>query len=239
MNSGRQRFWVAMVLTLSLHALVLFILWMQPAGHYAAAASAFIPVEFADLETAETTAPTLEQQLLAQMESRVSNLVADANATASAELQSTGARDEARMAEEVEAELRAMEQAEFQRLAAEEKDFGLEGVPDDGEAGQINTLTGWDQRYDGRVIVSYDVVNRKHVYLPIPGYQCLEAGKVVVEVEIARDGEVTKARVVQSAVGNAEACLNAAALNYARRSVFETRTDVDQSGTITYEFVAQ
>ena len=80
MNSGRQRFWVAMVLTLSLHALVLFILWMQPVGHYAAAASAFIPVEFADLETAETTAPTLEQQLLAQMESRVSNLVADANA---------------------------------------------------------------------------------------------------------------------------------------------------------------
>ena len=63
--------------------------------------------------------------------------------------------------------------------------------------------------------------------------------KVVVEVEIARDGSVTKAQVVQSAVGEAEACLNTAALKYARRSVFETRTEVDQSGTITYEFVAQ
>jgi len=240
MNSRSQRFWVAMVLTLSLHALVLFVLWMQPAGRYAAAANAFIPVEFADWEAAESVAPTLEQQLRAQMESRVSNLVADANASASSEMQSTSsAQDEARMAEEVEAELRAMELAEFERLAADQKDFGLEGVPDDGQNGQVNTLTGWDQRYDGRVIVSYDVANRKHVYLPIPGYQCLEAGKVVVHVEIARDGSVTKARVLQSAAGDAEPCLNAAALKYARRSVFETQTDVDQSGTITYEFVAQ
>lgn len=239
MNLRSQRFWVAMVLTLSLHALVLFVLWMQSAGRYAAAANAFIPVEFAEWEAAESVAPNLEQQLRAQMESRVSNLVADANASASSERQSTSAQDEARMAEEVEAELRAMEQAEFERLAADQKDFGLEGVPDDGQNGQVNTLSGWDQRYEGRVIVSYDVANRKHVYLPIPGYQCLEAGKVVVEVEIARDGSVTKARVVQSAVGEAEACLNTAALKYARRSVFETRTEVDQSGTITYEFVAQ
>lgn len=239
MNPRSQRFWVAMVLTLSVHALVLFVLWMQPAGRYAAAANAFIPVEFVDIEAAESATPTLEQQLRAQMESRVSNLVADANASASSERQSTSAQNEARMANEVEAELRAMEQAEFDRLAREEKDFGLEGVPDDGQNGQVNTLTGWDERYDGRVIVSYDVANRKHVYLPIPGYQCLEAGKVVVEVDIARDGSVTKARVVQSVVGDAEACLNGAALNYARRSVFETRIDADQSGTITYEFVAQ
>jgi len=239
MNSRSQRFWVAMVLTLSLHALVLFILWMQPAGRYATAANAFIPVEFAEIEAVERATQTLEQQLRAQMESRVSNLVADANASASSVRQSTSAQDEARMAEEVEAELRAMEQAEFDRLAREEKDFGLEGVPDDGQNGQVNTLTGWDERYDGRVIVSYDVANRKHVYLPIPGYQCLEAGKVVVEVEIARDGSVIKARVVQSVVGDAAVCLNDAALKYARRSVFETRTDADQVGTITYEFVAQ
>ena len=239
MNSRSERFWVAMVLTLSLHALVLFVLWTQPAGRYAVAANAFIPVEFADLESAESVAPTFEQQLRAQMESRISNLVADANASASSEMQSTSAQDEARMAEEVTAELRAMEQAEFERLAADQKDFGLEMVPDDGQNGQVNTLSGWDQRYEGRVIVSYDVANRKHVYLPIPGYQCLEAGKVLVELEIARDGSVTKARVVQSAAGEAESCLNTTALKYALRSVFEIRTGVDQSGTITYEFVAQ
>ena len=60
MNSRSQRFWVAMVLTLSLHALVLFVLWMQPAGRYAAAANVFIPVEFADWEAAESVAPTLD-----------------------------------------------------------------------------------------------------------------------------------------------------------------------------------
>jgi TonB family protein len=239
MTGSAQRFWVAMVLTLTLHAIVLLVLWMQPAGRYAAAAAAFIPVEFADAEAFDAVVPTLEDQLRAQMESRVANLVADATATASSELQSTGASDEARMAAEVAAELRALELAEFERLAQEEKDFGLEGVPDDGQNSDVNTLSGWDRRYEGRVTVSYNVENRKHVYLPIPGYQCLEAGTVVVEVEIARNGDVVKARIVDAAVGEGEACLHEAALKYAQRSVFEPRTDADQTGSITYEFVAQ
>lgn len=239
MAGDSQRFWVAMALTLSVHALVLWVLWMQPAGRYAAAAEAFIPVEFADAEAFDAVVPTLEEQLRAQMESRVANLVADANAAASSELRSTGTSDDARMAAEVEAELRALERAEFERLAQEEKDFGLEGVPDDGQNSDVNTLSGWDRRFEGRVIVSYDVENRRHVYLPIPGYQCLEAGRVVVEVEIARNGDVVKARIEDAASGEAEACLHEAALKYAQRSVFEPRTDADQIGIITYEFVAQ
>jgi hypothetical protein len=239
MAGGSQRFWVALVLTLTVHAIVLLALWMQPAARYAAAADAFIPVEFADAGIFTAQLPTLEEQLRAQMESRVSNLVSDANATASSELQSTSAADLERMAAEVEAELRAMEQAEFERLAEEDKDFGLEGVPDDGQHGKVSTLSGWDRRFEGRVTVSYDVENRKHVYLPIPGYQCLEAGRVVVEVEIARNGDVIKARVAETASGEAKDCLHAAALKYAQRSVFEPRTDVDQFGFITYEFVAQ
>lgn len=239
MESRSQRFWWAMVLTLSLHALVLFALWMQPAGRYAAAANAFIPVEFAEFETFDAPLPSLEDQLRAEMEARVANLVADAGASASSERQSTSAADVEQMAAEVEAELRAMEQAEFERLAAEAKEFGLEGVPDDGQHDQVNTLSGWDERYEGRVIVSYDVENRKHVYLPIPGYQCLEAGKVIVAVEIARNGEVVKSSIAQGAPGISAACLNEAALKYASRSVFEPRTDGGQSGFITYEFVAQ
>ena len=45
--------------------------------------NAFIPVEFAEWEAAESVSSNLEQQLRAQMESRVFNLVADANASAS------------------------------------------------------------------------------------------------------------------------------------------------------------
>ncbi|HBP45205.1 MAG TPA: hypothetical protein DD635_04840 [Flavobacteriales bacterium] len=239
MNPKFQRFWVAMSLTLSLHALVLFVFWMQPVVRFAAVARAFVPVEFVDLGSIQDAAPNLENQLRTQMESRIANLVADASVSVSSELRSTNVRDERRLAEEVESELHAFEQAEFGRLAAEHKDFDLEGVPNDGQNDQINTLAGWDNRYEGRVIVSYDVANRKHIYLPIPGYQCLEAGKVVVKVEIARDGHVTKARVVKSAEGDEEACLNSSALKYARRSLFEIGSDVNVSGTITYEFVAQ
>ena len=239
MGSPAQRFWWAMVLTLSLHALVLFALWLQPAGRYAAAANVFIPVEFADFEAVDVPLPSLEDQLRAEMEARVANLVSDANASTSGDLQSTSAADAERMAAEVEAELRAMEKAEFERLAAEEKDFGLEGIPDDGQHDQVNTRSGWDQRFEGRVTVSYDVENRKHVSLPIPGYQCLEAGRVVVAIEIAPNGQVEKAKIAAGAAGNRGACLNEAALQYARRSVFQVRTDGIQSGFITYEFVAQ
>ena len=49
MNPKFQRFWVAMSLTLSLHALVLFVFWMQPVVRFAAVARAFVPVEFVDL----------------------------------------------------------------------------------------------------------------------------------------------------------------------------------------------
>ena len=109
------------------------------------------------------------------------------------------------MAEEVEAELRAMEQAEFERLAADQKDFGLEGVPDDGQNGRVNTLSGWDQRYEGRVIVSYDGEPQAciaHPRLPMPrSGQGGEQGS----------GHCTRRQrdqgwVVQSAVGEAEVC---------------------------------
>ena len=167
---------------------------MQPTGRYAAAANAFIPVEFAEWEAAESVAQPSNGGYVRkwnpgfQPRGRCQCFFL--------EIQSTSARDEVRMAEEVEAELRAMEQAEFERLAADQKDFGLEGVPDDGQNGQVNTLSGWDQRYEGRHRVVRCGEPQAHV--AIPGYQCLEAGKVVVEVDIARD-DVTKARVVQSA----------------------------------------
>ena len=151
-------------------------------------------------------------------------------ATASDRKSTSAGAEEREMADEVEAELRAMEQAEFDRLAAQKKEFGLEGVPDDGEHTEVNTLSEWDKRYDGKVIVSYDAINRNHVHLPVPGYLCLRSGTVVVEVLIGLDGTVEKPRVVQSSEGEGAECMEEVAMKAARRIGLQCAHDVDQDG---------
>lgn len=240
-NAAFNRFWWAMCLTLSVHALALLAMWLQPAGISRAEDGMYVAVEFADEANLPEEAHTsLENQLRAAMEARVANLVGDETAAASAEWRSTTAyRSQQQMAAEVAAELKAFEQAEFERLASETKDFGLSGVPDDGHHEVVNTLSEWDKRYEGKVIVSYRIPGRKHIHLPVPGYLCLNAGTVVIAVEIAQDGSVTKAQIQSAPTGEAGVCMSEVALKSALRSVFNVRIDADQSGTITYEFVAQ
>jgi hypothetical protein len=233
-----NRFWIALTLTLGVHALVLLVLWMQPAGISQASSDLFVAVEFEDVALPSSQEPTLEERLRGAMEEKVANLVSNANTDASNVRQSS-ASAEAQMEAEVEAELRAFEQAEFERLAAEKKDFGLEGVPDDGNNDQVNTLSEWDQRYDGQVIVTYNIPQRKHTYLPVPGYMCLQAGTIVVAVEVNRDGRVQKAEIVETVAADAAACMEEVALQSAMRSTFKATAEVEQSGTITYKFVAQ
>ena len=229
-----NRFWVALTLTLAIHALVLVVLWLQPAGVSQASSDFFVAVEFSEVTLPSGAEPTLEERLRGVMEEKVANLVGDASAEVSNVRQSTSS-----MAAEVEAELRAFEQVEFDRLAEEKKDFGLAGVPDDGNNEEVSTLSEWDKRYEGQVIVSYDIPLRKHTYLPIPGYMCLQAGTIVVAVEVSRDGRVRQAEVSETVAGDAAACMEEVALKSALRSTFKVTSGVDQSGTITYTFVAQ
>lgn len=233
-----NRFWIAITLTLGVHALVLLVLWMQPAGISQASSDLFVAVEFADVTLPSSQEPTLEERLRGAMEEKVANLVSNANVDAST-VRRSSASAEAQMEAEVEAELRAFERAEFDRLAAEKKDFGLEGVPDDGKNDEVNTLSEWDQRYEGQVIVTYNIPQRKHTYLPIPGYMCLQAGTVVVAVEVNRDGRVQNAEIIETMAGDAAACMEEVALKSAMRATFKATAGVDQSGTITYKFVAQ
>ena len=211
---------------------------MQPAGVSQASSDLFVAVEFSDVTLPSAAEPTLEERLRGVMEEKVANLAGDASAEVSNVRQSTSSMD-ARMAADVEAELRAFEQAEFDRLAEEKKDFGLAGVPDDGNNEEVSTLSEWDKRYEGQVIVSYDIPLRKHAYLPIPGYMCLQAGTIVVAVEVSRDGRVRQAEVSETVAGDAAACMEEVALKSALRSTFKVTSGVDQSGTITYTFVAQ
>lgn len=226
----------AVALTLAVHAAVLGGVWYWDLGEGAQ------PVAYAEVglmeEPMEWVAPrSLEAELRASWEGRIANVQSDASKSRVAERVNSGSQA---MGEAVEAELRAFEAAEMARLAAEEKDFGLEGVPEVDDR-EVETLTGWDAQYDGDVTVSYDLPGRKAKKLDVPGYRCQGAATVVVAVEVTRAGDVRSAEVAADLALHLEDCFIQAALQSARRSTFyiDEQTRNVTRGTLTYRFVPQ
>ena len=247
-NKQRNRFWLAITLTLGLHAATLLVLWIQPLHGTSAPQTNFVEVAVGQWSEVDTPVErTLEEFLSQRMESEVANLRSDASKSVSTERRSSGAtQDEQQMAADVEAELRALEDAEFARLGAEQKDFGLKAVPDDGQRENIQTYEEWDSRYDGQVTVAFDVPGREELQLDMPGYRCRGGGVVVVMVEVTSAGGVRNVSLqgakVSKASDNLEsvrACLIEEALRSAKRSSFRASTGGPASGTLTYRFIAQ
>ena len=248
---SRHQFWIAMTITLALHATVLFILAFQPVHNGRSTSAEFVAVDFvidSDIEPAKEQ--SMEQLIQARLNERVANLAANEQSERVQDRLSTAsAQDIQGLTESVEAELRAMEQAEFERLAADKKDFGLEGVPDDGASDAVQTLTEWDKRYDGQVTVSYDLGGRKHRNLPVPGYKCRVAGSVAIAIKVAADGRVIQSKIEsvelgsvanQGGVGSdASGCIARAALASASASIFVAVSNESTSGVINYRFLAQ
>jgi len=94
--------------------------------------------------------------------------------------------------------------------------------------------------YSGESSVSYNLIGRYALKMPIPVFQCYNGGKVVVNIIVNRSGKVINAEVVKSKSTNEES-LCEAALNAAYRAFFNSKnTEVQkQEGTITYNFVNQ
>tara|TARA_B110000503_G_scaffold44917_1_gene73367 strand:- start:1719 stop:2486 length:768 start_codon:yes stop_codon:yes gene_type:complete len=243
-----NRYWMAIALTLGVHAGILLVLWMQPLRGTGAQTTQYVEIAVAEWPDVEPLQEhSLESMLSQRMEAQVANLLSDATKSVSAARRSSSAAlDEKQMAAEVEADLRAMEQAEFERLGAEKKDFGLEGVPDDGQREQIQTYEEWDSRYDGQVTVAFDVPGRDGLHLDVPGYRCRGGGEVVVKIEVMGDGSVREARVIATKLSPSDGasepirmCLTEQALRSAQRSSFRASVDGSVLGTLTYRFIAQ
>jgi len=94
--------------------------------------------------------------------------------------------------------------------------------------------------YTGESNIVYYLENRYHVSLPIPVYLSQSGGKVIVDIEVNRNGKVTKAIPRESAdVSNDE--LYNYAKTAASRTIFNSDPDapVSQKGSIHYNFIAQ
>jgi TonB family protein len=103
------------------------------------------------------------------------------------------------------------------------------------------TITPLDEgQYKGPTVISYFLEGRKARYLPVPSYKCELGGRVVVDIEVLRDGRVAKA-TIDIANSVQDPCMNAAAMEAARASFFtkSPQADTPQKGSITYLFVPQ
>jgi hypothetical protein len=99
--------------------------------------------------------------------------------------------------------------------------------------------------YTGPTTITYEFLEapfqRGKVHLTIPVYRCQGSGTVRIEIQVARDGSVLGAEVIQPIEGEDRICFADAAIAAARSSRF--RIDINapekQRARITYSFIAQ
>lgn len=87
--------------------------------------------------------------------------------------------------------------------------------------------------------VSFSLVDRKKVYIPIPVYLCEVNGKIVVNITVDTNGKVIDSYINTSSTSENE-CLIEHALQYAKDSRFNAdASKKTQLGSITFSFIGK
>ncbi len=84
--------------------------------------------------------------------------------------------------------------------------------------------------------VSYSLVNRNNLDLPIPIYTCIKGGRIVINIEVDALGYVIEANVNEKSSSTLNGCLVDNAIEYALKARFNSSNKTSQKGTITYLF---
>ncbi|MCV6630064.1 MAG: hypothetical protein OIF50_09410 [Flavobacteriaceae bacterium] len=84
--------------------------------------------------------------------------------------------------------------------------------------------------------VTYSLIDRKGVFLPIPMYTCEKSGKIVVNIKVNKQGDVVEASVNTSSSTSTDGCLYENAIHYAYKASFDLSSKPTQIGTITFLF---
>lgn len=83
--------------------------------------------------------------------------------------------------------------------------------------------------------IYYSLKGRLDTFLPIPLYLCEAQGKIVVNILVDNNGNVTSA-YINTASTSSNACLQDHALEYAKEAKFNASSKKEQLGSITFEF---
>ncbi len=84
--------------------------------------------------------------------------------------------------------------------------------------------------------LTYSLKNRKSIDLPNPVYTCNGSGKVVVKIEVNKNGYVVNTKIDKRNSTTRNECLFDNAMDYARKALFSHSDIEEQEGTITYYF---
>ncbi|RAJ14973.1 energy transducer TonB family protein [Olleya aquimaris] len=83
--------------------------------------------------------------------------------------------------------------------------------------------------------IYYSLKGRTDNHLPIPIYLCEAQGKIVVNILVDANGNVTSAYINNASTSD-NACLQEHALDYAKEAKFNASTKKEQLGSITFVF---
>jgi len=89
---------------------------------------------------------------------------------------------------------------------------------------------------DKRTSISYSLVDRNAYYLPPPIYTCENGGKVVINIDVNKDGDVLEVSFNEKSSSTNDYCLIENAKAYALKANFSRSPKGSQIGTITYLF---
>jgi hypothetical protein len=98
-----------------------------------------------------------------------------------------------------------------------------------------------ENAFAGKVMVDYNLKDRKEHAIDIPGYTCNGSGTVVIDIKVDKNGNVKDASFNSNLSSNATECMIERAKTYAQRARFNysSAASNSQNGTITYKFIGQ
>lgn len=237
-----ERHKVGVIGTLAVHSLLLFFLTLMsvrtealPEPTLELNMEVLTPEEIQAID--QSTGQTVEGPT-----TRVTNLTSNITAQ---EQQVTRYFSSQRLSEHVESDLRAFEQAEFERLAQERRDRGEEVEMPELDPSKWNKELYMEKaaepvKVEGATTVWHDLQGRVREN-DVPGYLCKQEGRVAVSVSVAADGQVLKADIDPSRSANADDCMIEHAVRSSRRARFNrSSSGADpQKGTIFFLFLRQ
>ena len=240
MSQGVQN---AIIVTLTVHAVVLFTFTQISVSDTIIASEQYAEVELFNSED------VVEKELIQpvdpiqqRIDDQVNNLRSDASKESSSDQRSTGISkaEQDAIDRAVEKELAELEASEMDRLSADEKEFDTVGLPDDSKgSSRVDTMDDWDKKYEGRVTVEFSLKNRSAQHLDVPGYQCRGKADIVVSIVVDDNGKIVSVDLVSGAAPHS--CFAQAAIKSAESSRFLPSDTAPrrQTGTLKYAFVAQ
>jgi hypothetical protein len=241
-SQGSQFFLLAIILSLSLHAIGLLVMLVIPASSGKKSDELTTLVDFIEIsEIPEEKIPeSMRQDVLAEELTEVRNV--EANMEKARSFEAISSRSAERISDDVYSKLKNFEKEIFDQLSENRKDAPKD-APKEKEyknEREMYDMSAHDKSY-AAATVSYKLEGREGKFLPVPGYKCKVSGKVTVNIEVDPQGKLLSASLNEAETTTQNECLRAEALDYAKRSSFFAKPDAPkkQAGFIVYLFFAQ